>query len=916
VAKEPIDIKSIFCDVIEKRTAKERAAYLDKVCGNDADLRAKIEELLKLHDNAGDFLESPVLNPDVTLNDSPMTESPGTVVGNYRLLEKIGEGGMAVVYMAEQKRPIQRQVALKIIKLGMDTKQVIARFEVERQALALMDHPNIAKVLDAGKTETGRPYFVMELVKGVSITDYCDKNKLSTDERLDLFIKVCSAVQHAHQKGIIHRDIKPTNMMVTLHDGKPVPKVIDFGIAKATSQRLTEKTLFTRYAQAIGTPAYMSPEQAEMSGLDVDTRTDIYSLGVLLYELLTGVTPFSEEQLRKAGYLEMQRIIREEEPVKPSTKLSSLGATLTDVAEHRKASPDLLTKLVRGDLDWIVMKSLEKDRSRRYETANEFAMDIKRHLSNKPVIAGPPSVRYRFGKFIRRKRALVIAVAAVLMVIIAGIVVSTIFAIGQFRARADAERKGKISQAVTELLTEDILAGVIRVHDSSGDVTMSSALDNVARGLEDRFEDEPLMEASICEALGKTYHRLNEYKRAEPQLKRAQQIRLEQLGENTPETLQSTSHLALLYLDQKRYDEAQSLLVRVLECKQSIFGEEHSDTLASMRDLALVYYYQDQYNKAKPLLVKALEIGRRVLGKDDLKNQISMGWLAKVYCGQNLYEQAEPLYVEMLEIRRRLLGQDYEKEMVTSLVMKELIKLYENWGKPQQAKEYKIKLRQLSSNLILHDGDLDNWLQVVNAWYTEPKHEEAAKKLPPVVDHMGKTAEWYYMEGRYKEAEPLYLEKLEIQRRILGEKDPDVLSSMRDLALLYYHQGQYNKVELLLTKGLEISRSVLGEDDSSTLECMMGLAFLRATCPIAEFRDGEKALELATKACELTNWKDSDYIFILAAAYAEVGDFDSAVKWQQKAIDLLTEEATVQLRADLEERLKLYESGKPYREGS
>ena len=362
---ESKNVKLIFAEALEKDSAKERQAYLGQACGEDTDLRAEIEELLESHEQAGDFLQAPALDAEVTPPDPALTEGPGTIIGRYKLLEKIGEGGMAVVYMAEQTEPIRRKAALKVIKLGMDTRQVIARFEAERQALAMMDHPNIAKVLDAGATETGRPYFVMELVTGVSITEYCDKNNLSTKERLALFIQVCNAVQHAHQKGIIHRDIKPTNVMVTQHEGAPVPKVIDFGIAKAINQRLTEKTLFTRYAHIIGTPAYMSPEQADMTDLDVDTRSDVYSLGVLLYELLTGTTPFSEEELRKAGYIEMQRVIREQEPIKPSTKLSTLGETLTAIAKYRASTPDLLTKAIRGDLDWIVMKTLEKDRGRR-----------------------------------------------------------------------------------------------------------------------------------------------------------------------------------------------------------------------------------------------------------------------------------------------------------------------------------------------------------------------------------------------------------------------------------------------------------------------------------------------------------------------------------------------------------------------
>ncbi|MHC4538826.1 MAG: WD40 domain-containing protein [Planctomycetota bacterium] len=416
--------EDIFRNAIQFENRDEQASYVKKACGDDVELRRAVEALLR-HHYASSILDAPAFEADLLDEGTAVTEAPGTVIGRYKLLEKIGEGGMAVVYMAEQEKPIRRKVALKIIKLGMDTKQVIARFEAERQALAMMDHPNIARVLDASATETGRPYFVMELVAGVSITEYCDKNNLSAKDRLELFIQVCNAVQHAHQKGIIHRDIKPSNVMVTHRDGEPVPKVIDFGIAKAINQKLTEKTLFTRYAHIIGTPTYMSPEQAELSDLDIDTRTDIYSLGVLLYELLTGTPPFSEEELRKAGYLEMQRIIREQEPLRPSTKLSTLGQTLTDVAEHRSATPELLTKAIRGDLDWIVMKSLEKDRVRRYETANGLAMDIQRHLNSKPVQAGPPATSYKLRKFIRRHRVGVLACSLVLAALVTGLVMAT-----------------------------------------------------------------------------------------------------------------------------------------------------------------------------------------------------------------------------------------------------------------------------------------------------------------------------------------------------------------------------------------------------------------------------------------------------------------------------------------------------------
>ncbi len=484
--------KSIFLSALEHEQPDDRDAYVREACGDDPQLRAAVEGLLAAHERADNPLDhapeavSPIrlrleiaegIRPETTAERfaSPGPERPpGTIVGPYKLLELIGEGGFGLVYVAEQQQPVRRRVALKLIKPGMDSREVTARFEAERQALAMMNHPNIAHVFDAGATREGQPYFVMELVRGIPFTLFCDKNRLTTRERLELFIDICNAVQHAHQKGVIHRDLKPSNVLVTLRDGTPVVKVIDFGVAKAISEPLTDKTLYTRFAQMIGTPLYMSPEQAEMSELDVDTRSDIYSLGVMLYELLTGATPFDSSRFRTVAFDELRRIIREEEPPRPSTRLTTLGLALSTVSTNRRIEPRALSTMLRGDLDWIAMKALEKDRRRRYATAAELADDVRRFLTEQPIAARPPSLAYQFGKLARRNKVALTTASLVIVALVLGTAVSVWQAIQATSARAEADSLRQKAEDFSDRLKEaNVLLDNARANADEGNYRLA-----------------------------------------------------------------------------------------------------------------------------------------------------------------------------------------------------------------------------------------------------------------------------------------------------------------------------------------------------------------------------------------------------------------------------------------------------------
>jgi serine/threonine protein kinase/tetratricopeptide (TPR) repeat protein len=599
--------------------AAERAAYLAGACGGDAELRQKVEALLRTHDHVGDFLEASPRNASMGARvDSSTGEKAGDRIGRYKLLQQIGEGGWGVVYMAEQEEPVRRKVALKVVKPGMDTNNVIARFEAERQALALMDHPNIAHVLDAGATENGRPYFVMELVRGIKITDYCDQHSLTTEDRLELFTQVCNAVQHAHQKGIIHRDIKPSNVLVTTSsEGKPLPKVIDFGIAKATTGlQLTDKTLFTAFEMLIGTPAYMSPEQAALTSVDVDTRTDIYSLGVLLYELLTSTTPFDTKELLKAGLDEVRRVIQTEEPVRPSTRLRTMmPANRTSISQQRQADAPKLIHDMSGDLDWIVMKALEKDRERRYQTANALAEDIQRYIENETVSARPPSVAYKCQKLIARHTLGFLAFGIALSTMLAGLGITVWSLENEKRAHREALTEATRSGQVARFLNDMLTSGDPLLANGRGpaEAMLRDMLDKAAKRVGTELTNQPAVQAELRLTIGRVYGNLGLIERAETMIQDALMLYRE-LPDSEEKVSNARSDLSTIYSWEGKIAQSQEEARKALAIMVKLKGEENMDVVRLETKLARADTQAGELAEAESRSRKALTAGRHLVG--------------------------------------------------------------------------------------------------------------------------------------------------------------------------------------------------------------------------------------------------------------------------------------------------------------
>jgi serine/threonine protein kinase/tetratricopeptide (TPR) repeat protein len=905
-----LNADTLFSQALEFAPS-ERDAFLTRVCGGDLALRAEIDELLQSHEAAGGFLRVDAEPPPAMEVEFARLkpEDAGERIGNYKLLERIGEGGFGIVWVAEQEKPVQRRVALKIIKVGMDTKEVIARFEQERQALAMMDHPNIAKVLDAGATPFGRPFFVMELVRGVKITEHCDQANLSTAERLQLFVSVCHAVQHAHQKGIIHRDLKPSNILVTLHDGVPVPKVIDFGVAKATQrQRLTDLTVYTHFEQMVGTPLYMSPEQAEMSGLDIDTRSDIYALGVLLYELLVGRTPFDPEALMKKGLDELRRVVREQEPQKPSTFVSTMAVDLrTNLAQRRRTDSAKLIGQIRGDLDWIVMKALEKDRTRRYETASELARDIDRHLKSQPVHARPPTRWYRFRRFARRNKIAFVAGSAVLGALLIGLAVSMWMFFQEKEARERALAAETKSRQIAQFLTDMLHAVGPSVALGRDTTLLRELLDKTAERVGKDLKDHPEVEAALRGILGEVYNDLADYEKAAAMHRVALTIQKQLHGNEHPEVAKSLGNLAVVARAQGKLAEAETMQREALALQRKLFGNEHRDVAESLNNLALVFSDQGKLADAEILQREVVAMGRKRVRNEHSEMSESLGNLAislsnlaiTVRAHRNLAE-AETIQREALAIQRKLFGNNHPNVAAS---LSELANILGEQGKFADADNMEREALAMERKLFGNEhpnvaNSLHNLAAMLARQHKLPEAETLLRDAlaiqrkvfgeahPDVAFSINTLANVLAEQSKPAEAEKLFREALAMRRKLLGNDHPDVLQSLNNLAVVLGEQHKWVEEETVRREALAMQKKLLGNENADVASSLHQLAVvLDEQGKLAEaetlFRE---ALAMRRKLLGDNHPKVAISLDNLAMVLRERGDLAEAETMQREAL--------------------------------
>src|SRR5215469_4994106 len=787
------------------------------------------------HDQARPVSDGPTLgqdaDPDATAGTISHSQSAGVVIGPYHLLQRIGVGGMGEVWLAEQKQPVRRRVALKLIKAGMDTREVVGRFESERQALALMDHPSIAKVFDAGSTPEGRPYFAMEYVNGVPITAYCDKHKLTTEQRLELFVRVCEGVQHAHQRAILHRDLKPSNILVSQVDGKAAPRIIDFGVAKATAQRLTPDTLYTQLGSVVGTPAYMSPEQADSGGVDVDTRTDVYSLGVVLYELLVGALPLDFTNTPPDKF---HTRLRDEDVPRPSTKLRTSADKSSNRAQERGTDLTALLRQLRGDLDAITLKCLEKDRAQRYATPAELAADLGRYLRHEPVVARPSSLVYRARKYVRRHRISVAVAAGAALLLLAGAIAQTL---ELRRIQRERDRADRVTQFMTDMFK---VSNPSEAHGN--DIRAREILDKASGEIETGLAKDPELQARMVHLMGTVYQGLGLYSKAETLFSRAAEIRRGILGPLNRDTLESMNKLASMLEDESRYPEAEKLTRETMELRNRAFGPKDRDTLNSATQLALILDDEGRFPEAEKLNRETLDVATRAYGPEDQEAHHARQNLAIDFAYEGKYADAEKIFREIYESDRKRLGDDSPKVMNEHDNLGSILLQEDRYSEAESVYRDSIAIE----NHVLgpeHPSTLMTKGNLAQALRSEKRYPEAetllcetlaAKVKTQGPDHRstlvtkGNLAEVLGSEGKYAEAEQLIRQTLESERRTLGPDHSDTLVTMDSLANILKSEKQYPEAEKMYREALDGRHRALGDDHPDTAATAYGLACVQA----------------------------------------------------------------------------------------
>jgi eukaryotic-like serine/threonine-protein kinase len=849
-----------------------------------------------------DFRGRPQSAADGDLDGATSAVSPAggeepARIGPYRVLKVLGKGGMGSVYLVEQTEPIKRRAALKLIRSPFADREMLLRFQAERQALARMNHPHIAQVFEAGSTPEGYPYLVMEYVPGLPITAYCDRHRLHLRQRLELLIAVCGGVQHAHQKGIIHRDLKPSNILVMEEHGTPIPKIIDFGIAKALDhQSLTDGTLYTG-ERLLGTPAYMSPEVVEVQegGLDIDTRADVYSLGVLLYELLVGVQPFGGK-----NFVQVIRSITEEEPQKPSTKLLTLDETTrTELASHRALEAGAVTRPLRGDLDWITMKAIARDRTERYDSAAELAADLGRHLRNEPVLAGPPSAAYRVGKFVRRHRAGVAAAALVLLALLAGIAGTTLEA---RRANREAERANREAEVARQV--SDFLVQLFEVSDPDrargNTVTARELLDHGAARVANELGDQPRVQARLMDTIGTVYGQLGLYEEALPLVEEGLEIRRRALGEDHEDLADSLFHLAGLHTARGDYDQAEGLLQQSLALRAAALGPDHPEVAAVLNRLFEVYRLRGEPERALPLYERALAIQEKTFGPDHPEVAVSVNGLGELYYDQGDFERAEPFFQRALEIREKALGSDH-RDVAESL--NNLADLYRSTGEldrvePLQQRALEIWEKVLGpehpdvaaslNNLAAHYRSLGDYARA------EPLFQRAREILEQALgpDHphlsfiLNNLGQVRRATGDYDEAEAMFARARKIREAAFGAEHPATAASIHNLALVYRDRGELERSEELFEEALEIYRATGSADHPRFAAVLQDLAVLYRDHGQPERAQPlcESGLEIVEKAFAADHPQVLETRLTLAGVDADLGETDAAEELLRRVI--------------------------------